>query len=393
MRIFQLISSFGFFGAERVVLELSKELSLLGLKLYVGVFRNRQNPHTEVADRAEELGLKNEVFPCNGRFDPRAMLQIREFIRGKGIDFIHCHGYKANFYGLMATVFTNTPRITTCHNWIGTGFKMKSYERLDKIILRSFKVVIAVSDEIKKEILDSQIPKSKVSVINNGIDLSKFNGVQNINIRQEFKIDPHCKVIGTIGRLSKEKGHIYFLQAAKEVLKRFPKVIILIVGSGSLKEELEDQAKAIGLEDKVVFTGFRKDIPEIFSSMDVFVLPSLMEGLPMVLLEAMAAQKPIIATEVGEIPKILEQGELGVLVKPKDVRGLADAIISVLRGDNEVSGITRNLFNTVRDNYSSQKMAEKYVKVYQEVLQNKEIVNRRLTQMGSDGIRVNTDIS
>lgn len=371
MRILELISSSGFFGAERVVLELSQELSLMGLKLYVGVFRNRQNPHTEVADRAGEFGLITEVFPCNGRFDPRTVLQIRKFIKGKSIDLIHCHGYKANFYGLMAAAFTRSPLITTCHNWIGTGFKMKLYERLDKIILRRFKVIIAVSDGIKSEILDSRIPKSKISVINNGIDMSRFTGVRNINLRGEFKIDPSCKVVGTIGRLSKEKGHSYLLQAAKEVLKRFPDTVFWIVGDGTLKEKLKDQTKAIGLEDKVVFTGFRRDIPEILSSMDVFVLPSLMEGLPMVLLEAMAARKPVIATEVGEIPKILEQGKLAVLVKPKDVRGLAEAIVSVLEAENKINGITQNSYNKVKDNYSSEKMADKYFEVYQEILWKK----------------------
>jgi len=378
MRILQLISSFGFFGAERVVLELSKESSLVGLKLYVGVFRNRQNPHTEVADRAEGLGLKAQVFPCNGRFDLRTVLQIRKFIKGKSIDLFHCHGYKANFYALMAGLFTELPLVSTCHNWIGTGFKMKFYERLDKVILHRFDRVIAVSSEIKKKLLDSRIPKSKASVINNGIDLSRFRDIQNVDIKEEFKIDSRCKVVGTIGRLTKEKGHIYLLHAAKEVLRRFPNTIFLIVGDGTLKEQLKDQTKAIGLEDKVVFAGFRRDIPEILSSMDVFVLPSLIEGLPMVLLEVMAARKPVIATEVGEIPKILEQGKLGVLVQPKDVRGLAEAIISVLEANNaKINKITQNAYNKVRRDYSSKKMAERYLEVYQEILQNKKIVNRR----------------
>ncbi len=378
LRILQLISSTGFFGAENVVVQLSKELSQAGLKLHVGVFRNRQNPHTEVADRAEELSLKAKVFPCNGRFDPRAMLQIRKFIKGKRIDLIHCHGYKANFYALMAASFTRLPLITTCHNWIGSGFKMKFYERLDKIILRRFNKIIAVSDEIKEEILDSRIPKSKVSVINNGIDLSRFKGIRKTNIREEFKIAPRNKIVGTIGRLTKEKGHIYLLQVAKEVSKKFLDTTFLIVGDGILREKLMEQAKAMGLEDKVIFTGFRKDIPEILSLMDVFVLPSLIEGLPMVLLEAMAARKPIVATSVGEIPKILEQGKLGVLVKPKDVRALADAIISILRANNgKINRITQNSYNKVRDDYSSTKMAERYLEVYQEILRNKEIVNRR----------------
>jgi len=371
--VLQLISSFGFFGAEGVVLELSKELSRVGIDLYVGVFRNRQNPHTEVANGAKGYGLKTGVFPCNGRFDPKTVFLIREFAKEKGIDLIHSHGYKANFYSAMAASFTRLPLITTCHNWIGTGFKMKFYERLDKIILRRFNKVIAVSDEIKREILNLWLPKSKVSVISNGIDLNRFEGIGNNKIREELKIDPHCKVVGTIGRLTEEKGHIYLLQTAKEVLKRFSDAIFLIIGSGSLKEELEDQAKAMGLENKVIFTGVRRDIPEILNSIDVFVLPSLIEGLPMVLLEAMAAQKPIIATKVGEIPKILEQGKLGFLVKPKDVRGLADAIVSVLKDNDKINKISRKLYNKVRDNYSSEKMAERYLRVYQEILRNKKI--------------------
>ena len=167
MRVLHLISSGGFFGAERVVVTLAREQIKQGLGAYVGVFKNYNNPHLELAQNAHKCNLPVEIFDCKGRFDIKTILSIRYFLRENKIDIIHSHGYKSNFYGLLAALNMNIKRITTCHNWLGTSRKMRFYKWLDKTLLNKFDNVVVVSDVLKKEVLKSEICEEKVKVIYN----------------------------------------------------------------------------------------------------------------------------------------------------------------------------------------------------------------------------------
>lgn len=366
IRILHLISSRGFFGAEKVVIELAKELcSLSNYQVFIGVFKDLREEHLEIAEKAKESNSKVEIFPCRGRFDLETVSSIRTFIKYSNIDILHSHGYKSNFYAILATLFMNTQKVTTCHNWIGTGYKMKFYEKLDKFLLNRFDKVISVSSLIEKEILDNGISKSKVVIIDNGIDIDKFTDVKNIDyLRKEFNLNSDSKIIGTIGRLSAEKGLLYFLEASKRVLGKFPHTKFLIVGDGPLRQELQKESVKLGIEKDVIFTGIRNDIPEVLSLMDIFVLPSLKEGLPISLLEAMAAKKSIIATNVGGVPGVIKNGDSGILIEPKDVQGLVDNIIELIKNRKKAIFLAQNAYEKVKKEFSSKKMAEKYIWVY-----------------------------
>ena len=178
-------------------------------------------------------------------------------------------------------------------------------------------------------LLKSGISK-KISLIENGVNLERFqvNG-NGENLRKEFGIDMTHKIIGSVGRLTEEKGHTYFLKAAKKILDLNNNCFFMIIGDGELRKKLEDEAKDLGINKRIIFTGKRTDIPELLSVMDIFVLPSLTEGQPMALLEAMAAKKPVIATTVGDIPKILKNGELGILAPPCNPAVIAEKTLFI----------------------------------------------------------------
>jgi len=213
------------------------------------------------------------------------------------------------------------------------------------------------------------IAKGKICLIENGVNLEMFTTNSSSQaIKESLGIKKEALVVGTIGALTREKGHQYLLRAALKVIRIYPEAIFLLVGDGIERPGLEKTASSLGIKDSVIFAGMRKDVPEILSILNVFVLPSLNEGLPMALLEAQAAQIPVVATSVGAIPDVLENGVTGMLIPPKDPQAIAEAIIMILSDKKLASGIAQKGFERVRDNFSSEKMASKYLSIYRELL-------------------------
>jgi len=365
MHILHLISSGGLFGAERVAIELCKSLK----KTYhcepiLGVIRNVYNPHEEISEEAKSNDILYTVFSCRRQLDLKLVFSIREFIKKNRVDIIHCHGYKSNFYGLLASK-GQIPSVTTNHNWLTSHWKLKTYCFLDSLWIRFFDRIVAVSNDVKKNMLRYEIPEQKIRVIDNGIALERFAKLVETNkMKSQLGFDENIRIIGTIGSLGIEKGHIYLLEAAKEILDIVNDLRFLIIGDGRLRKPLEDKSEKLGIKKQVIFMGQRKDIPELLMAMDIFVLPSIKEGLPMALLEAMAAKRPVIATRVGGIPKVIENRDTGILVEPKDIKGLRDAIIDLINDPKRMALLAREGFNRVRMNFSSDEMCKNYLKLY-----------------------------
>ena len=368
-KILQLISSTGFFGAEKVMLQLSSSLCASGYEVYVGVLGNNSGSHMEVARAAEKNGLRLKIFDCRGKFDLETIRMLRKFIKKEQIDIVHSHGYKSNLYGLTAAYALDAKKVTTCHNWLSSEIKMKIYEIIDKLMLRSFDKVIAVSENLSKEILVTGIFADKVVTIANGIDILKYSsGHQSLELKKAFGLEDKDLIIGAVGRLSEEKGHEYLIKAFKNVAEKLPNCKLMIVGDGTLRESLEVLVRSLEIEDKVIFTGIRDDIPELLKIMDLFVLPSLDEEMPLALLEAMAAGVPIVATAVGAVPSVIADQHLGKVVKPKDVRCITEAAIELLQNSEKAHRCAQAAFDEVVRRFSLKAMVDKYESAYCSIL-------------------------
>jgi len=368
MHILQLISSKGLFGAERMLIELSKSLQATdSYHCTVGVIRNSQDPNVDVSEEGKKRGLSTAIFPCRNRFDLQTVFDIRKFLRKSKVHLIHCHGYKGNFYGLLASR-GRIPAVTTHHNWLRWHWRLRLYCLLDSLWIRFFDRIVTVADETKEELLRYGIPRAKIRVIDNGIEMDRFGREMQVErIKKELGLHENSKVVGTIGRLGDEKGQIYLLRAAKEVVEREKSVRFLVVGDGPLREYLKEEAGKLGIADSVTFTGYRQDIPELLSVMDLFVLPSIKEALPMVLLEALAARKAVIATRVGAIPKVVNN-ENGMLVEPGDPAVLQEAILNLLKSEEKRRRYASAGYDTVKTYFSSERMSSKYIDLYNELL-------------------------
>ena len=263
-----------------------------------------------------------------GRFDPLTLLDLIRLILREQIDILHLHGYGASNFGRLAGLLTGVPRIVHAHDedriypW---------HQRLADVVLSPVtSQAIAVSETVKAAcVRKRKISAERIIVLHNGIPLQEF--MKTISVQRELLgIAPFDKVVGTVGGLREEKGIAFLLKSAAQVLRLFPRVGFLIVGDGPLRAQFEALAARLDISANVVFAGFREDIPAILPLLDVMVMPSLTEGSPMSLLEAMAAGRAIVASRVGGIPEILEDQRTALLVPPKDSEILSQAIIELL---------------------------------------------------------------
>lgn len=371
LKVLHLISSSGFYGAERVALELAKGLRRRGGRPVIGILVSDPGISRDMVREAESGGVETRVFHCDARFSLRVMRELRGWIREREIDLVHSHGYKSNFYAL-GTTRRKLPLVATNHNWLKHHWRLVAYSLIDKWLIRYFDAIIAVSGLIRDEMIAAGIPGDKISVIDNGVDVEDI--ARQVHPSSAGKMTSECgstKIVGAIGSLKEEKGFRFLLEAAFHVTAGVGDVKFLIVGDGPLREELERMASSRAAEGSIVFTGYRNDVYSLLGTFDLFVLPSLKEGLPMVLLEAMAAGIPVIATRVGAVPRVISDGVNGLLISPGDIDELRKAIERVLGDSSLAASMATRGLATVQDHYSSESMFSRYHEVYLDVLRRR----------------------
>jgi len=374
MNILHLRSSGGLFGAEGVILNLARESNALGNVNFIVCINHPTNPHEELVDEANRIGVRAESILCSGRIDFNTIAVIGKLLIKYDIQILHCHDYKANFFGLLASLFLGVKRVSTNHLWTSETARLRFYEFIDGWVLKFFHHVVAVSEKILHQIRRFHLSSRKLSVIHNGINLAKYNplGLDDRNeARQKFNIKPDQVLIGTVGRLSVQKGYNYLLEAAKIVITRNPKVMFMIVGDGDQRQALEVQAKELGVTQNVIFAGIQTDMVRLYRAFDIFVMSSIAEGMPLVLLEAMAMQKPVIATDVGDISEVVKNRETGFIVPSRNAGELAQAIVTLVNDKEKAAYFAVYGRVAVEEKFSSNVMVKRYQQIYEAVLQKR----------------------
>jgi glycosyltransferase involved in cell wall biosynthesis len=379
MKIMHVVSSAGFYGVESMLVTLAGEHTRCGVTSIVAAFVDARSEHTEVLDVAQQIGLEVSAIQCRGRYDARASGEIHSICCRHRIDLLHTHGYKADFYGYRATSRSGLPVVSTAHNWPNTLPRMRVYAALDRFLLRSFDGVAAVSDTVADRLRRAGVPKDRIKTIWNGVDVDRFERAR-AGVRAEAGW-ANRPVIGFVGRLAPEKGGAILLAAARTVLEHVPEALFAFIGDGPSGPEWQRLAKRLGVEENVAFLGTRRDMPEVYSSLDVLVLPSFDEGSPIAVLEAMAAHKAVIATRVGGLPALITPGLNGVLIEPADPNALAAATLALLRNEHlrKTLGDRANL--CVAHRFSAAAMAASYLEFYEQALR------RRQRRIQSDQMR------
>lgn len=365
MKVLHLISSSGQYGAENMLLDLATCTAKYGCTSLVAVFQNSHRLNIEILESAQKRGLTVIGIPCSGQMDRRVVKRIRDYIHEQGIDLIHSHGYKSNLYGYWAARAVGIPTVATCHGWPGKSVRLRLYYSVDRFVLRRFDHVAVVSDVMARALRASGVPPRKISQIANGIDVGRFSGVSAEGGHGKSRSGMR---IGVVGRLAPEKGLSIFLKAAHTVLLEHPRTEFVLFGEGPERKNIESLSRTLKIRDKITLAGVRRDMPAVYGSFDIFALPSLSEEMPLVLLEAMAAGKPVIASRVGAIPSVISPGENGLLIEPGDVRSLEDAMLRYLREPAFASEMGSNAMKHARKHFCAETMASRYVETYHKVL-------------------------
>jgi len=282
-------------------------------------------------------------------------------------DLIHAHFLENGFIGAKLKGLYNKPFVLTAHGGdvYKTPFKNSWYNALARYILREADQVITVSRFNAKILLSLGVSPCKLHVVPNGYNERLFKPMPMDVMRKRLGLPVSKKILLSVGNLVYVKGHIYLVEAMRFVLKERNDVILIIVGSGPLRENLERRVKKLGLNDKIMFVGGRphEEIPLWMNACDMLILPSLCEGFPTVIPEAMACGKPVVASNVGGIPEILSSNELGILVPPKDPKSLAWAIIKAVN-----TKWNRDVILHYSKKYSWSKLVKSILQVYQRIL-------------------------
>jgi glycosyltransferase involved in cell wall biosynthesis len=372
IKVLYLIDSGGLYGAEKMLLSLVSEQVRQGLDpliLSVGTIHQGEKALETEANR---LRLPVKSWRMNSGFNFFGMLAILKFAKTEGFNLYHSHGYKFNvLLGLMPKTLRGAPVLSTIHGYVlpPRFSKMRAYLFLDRVCLPRLDNIIFVNSLMLQQPFFKSLKLQNSYVVVNGINPDVSFNVTDLS-EGDLKvraIGNAGTVIGYIGRLSREKGIVYLIYAFQQLLADKPEALLLICGDGPLKAELLEKVDRLGIADKVFFVGFISDVQSALEKMDVFVIPSLTEGMPIVLLEAMALGKPIIATKVGGMPQMLDDGLAGMIVDSENVEAIVRSTNIFLSDSFEAGAMTKAAKAKFFSSYSSSKMAESYLARYQEL--------------------------
>jgi glycosyltransferase involved in cell wall biosynthesis len=371
-KIIWMIDSLRPGGAEQLMVPILKNLKA-SFDIRVCALQVRAgNP---IAKQLEQVGISVDLVEIPNLRTLSNLPKIIRYLRKHSPDLIHTQLQFADILGSTAGRLLNIPTLSTQHT-IESDTDLSSAglrQKLAWFCLKHFsEKVIAVSNQTKEyHRTRGKIQPSKIITLHNGIDILKFTNIpeeKRKNIRELHTLPSDGKIILTVAVLREKKGIQYFLSALPEILSEHPKTYYLIVGDGEYRQNLEQIVKDKSLQKNVLFAGHKTNVPEYLAACDLFVLPTLIDAFPTVLLEAMAAKKPIIASNVGGVPEIIEDEFSGLLVSPTDSDQLKKSCNLLLSNPQKADYLAENGHKIALEKFSINKQVEQLVKIYLEII-------------------------
>jgi glycosyltransferase involved in cell wall biosynthesis len=381
INVFKFIPEFGIGGTERHVATLSRMLDRSRYNLRVGCV----NRWGYFLDEIEANHIPVADYNINSLYKPgtfRQQLKFASDIKRHGIDIVHSYNFYANVFAIPAAKYAGIP-VTIASIRDAGVYLTPAKKRLQKFVCRWADCVLVNAESIKGWLIEQGYHPDRIAVIKNGIDLSKFKRDNRSEFRRELGLPADAPLVVMLSRLNPQKGVEEFLEAAAYVSRLSPQAYFLLVGGAFIRrngaierdvayyQELERCVARLGLGKRVIFTGFRNDVPMILSEAAISVLPSHSEGLSNTLLESMAAGVPVIATRVGGNPEIVEHGKGGILVPVRDSRALAEAIYAILKNRDLAKSLGEEGRRRVEERFSLERMVTETQDLYVKLLEKK----------------------
>ncbi len=330
MRIVHLRAS-NFYGGPERQLHFHARLALGSPHSITVASFSTAGQRPEFLDVIGDDGVNTHVFEAASSYDFSVVRQIRDTLLRERFDILCTHDYRSALLGGWAARGTKTRWIAFSRGFTSDDLKVRLYHGIDKIIVRFADHIVAVSASQKRKLERLQIPGRKISVVPNAIDVDFFSRIEPVDLRARMGFEHDAIVVVSGGRFSREKGQIHLVRAAGLAAREVPRLRFVLFGDGPDLEPIRKAVAAAGLEGIVRCPGFERGLLQCIRGADILVNPSLSEGLPNIVLEGMALGVPIVATNVGGLPEIIEDGRTGRLVAPSRPNALAAAITEIAR--------------------------------------------------------------
>jgi L-malate glycosyltransferase len=373
IKLLKMLTSFHIGGTERQVANLTLRIDSSRFDLHLACLRYSG----QLLEELKTLAIPRPEFRIGSFYSPKTFWQgmrFAQYIRKNRIQIVHSYGFYSNVFAVPAARLARTAIVVASIR--DTGDVLTSAQRqVQRMICKAADCVLVNAEAIREALIKEGYPPHKIVVIRNGIMLSKFGKRQRGGLlRQELGLPLTAPLVMVSSRLNQMKGIEYFLDAAVILAERFPEARFLVVGDGESRNELEAYSGRLGLGRRVVFTGFRCDVPELLSEAEVSVLPSLSEGLSNALLESMAAGVPVVATRVGGNSEVVEHGSTGLLVPARDPAELAGATGRLLENKNLATSFGQAGMRRVKELFSMERSVRQTEHLYERLLEAKGCV-------------------
>jgi len=370
--IMHLIAGMNIGGAERVILNLLGNGKDDDYDLRVTSFvRANDGTGTYFLRLVSDSGAVIDKIPIYRKWSFADVRNLIEILRRHNVKLLHTHGYKSDIVGAIASKLTGIPFVVTAHGFVERDSNLQKNEKLGRYFLRFANRIICVSETIKDRIIASGLPKNKITIIGNGIDFNYYEIPADVDLRSKWGIGSGTIVIGSAGRLSVEKGHINLIKSYAQLSKELKKrTHLVIVGSGPQEMEIRSLIDKYGLNNNITLPGHISDMRSFYKAIDIFCLPSLTEGLPLVLLEAAASLKPIIASKVGSIGELIDNGVDGLTTKAGDINELSNALTDLILSTEDRMIYGERIRAKLYPKYNLKDWKRKIFAIYEEVLDN-----------------------
>ncbi|MBU0753509.1 MAG: glycosyltransferase, partial [Planctomycetes bacterium] len=326
-------------------------------------------------DELQEEGIHTTVFDKGLGFNPAVLPRMIGYLKRNRIQIVHTHMFTANFWGRLAGKLAGVPILITTEHQPLYRKRPLSRRYPERLMNRITDRVIAVAETVKDSLVkyDHKSP-GKISVLYNGIDLQQFEkSFDAAAMKADLGIDPSRPLIGVVARLFKEKGHADLFDALVKVKTKYPEVLAFLVGHGPAEQECRARVRELGISENVFFAGLRRDVPALLRMIDFFVLPSLGEGLSIAILEAMAAGRAVVATDVGGNWELVDHGKTGLLVPAADPHALSEAIIRMISEPQERIRMGNRGRALIFERFSLAETVKKTESLYEELLRERGI--------------------
>ncbi len=368
-RLLHLVSTFAIKTDTKWLLQIARHLDRGAFELSAACFYEGG----PVRAQLDSFGVTTFNLDTPGEQDPRAILRVRRLLKETHCDLVHTHLLRSDLFGGAAARWTRTPAIVSTAYAIG-AYRRAKLRKTDRLLDAATAMLpthtIAVSEAVKRDCVERlRMDPNRVTVIHTGIDPpSEFNAEAAKSLRREWGASSGDTLIVTVARLSYEKGIDTLIDAAAILRDTHPHARVFVVGDGPDEHGLDDQIHRRGVADRVQLVGFHADVWPVFKAADIVCMPSKSEGMPNVLLEAMAAGCPVVATQVGGVPEAMTSGENGLLVEPNDASALASALASLIDDAPMAQRLASAARRSVEQRFLARDVVGKYAAFYERLL-------------------------